>query len=291
MNEKKKMKWWLKLIIVILSIVAVIALLLFGTYAYLKYTLKIDVFDIKNKLELLNQDYHSSSFITNPYDETDTANAFYKLFENENIYYSSENGYIFNKEQFDASSLVGIKNLSDKETAGLMQTLLSKLEGSRFSQDNDLTKSLNLKQIKFSNFSSSAQNYSLDITYTLKFNLSANLLGAGGLVNSLFGGLIPNSFYITSTFSLQVQEQNYSLTNKSFCINALNHEQSASILETLSLLVDDALSQIEPELNSTICQLLLGDETTNGMVDNINDCAGFEFKQIDDKIVLEFKKV
>ncbi len=292
MSEKKKLNLGLKILIVIISIIGVIALLLFGTYAYIKYSLKIDIFDIKNKLELLSQDYQVSAFITNPYNEENTANAFQKLFDKNNVYYNDGSHYIFNKAEFDESSLTGIKNLSDKETAGLFQTLISKLESSRFSQENDLTKSFDLKQIKFSNFSTSTSGCNLDITYTLEIGFPKTLSDVGGIVNSLFGNLIPDKFYVTSNFSLQVENNTYSITKKAFCINALNSEQSNGILQTLGTMLGEPLQEnLELDLNESFCQLLLGDETTNGVVDNINGCTGYEFKLIDDKIVLEFKNL
>ena len=54
---------------VVLSIIGIIALLLVGAYCFLKFAMGIDIFEIKIKLDLLNQPVNEQTLITKPYDE------------------------------------------------------------------------------------------------------------------------------------------------------------------------------------------------------------------------------
>lgn len=261
-------------------LLAVIAVMVVAVYCFLRFSLGIDIFDIKNKLDLLNQSVDESKVITEVYDDEDAAQGFSILFGTNSVYENDGNGYVFNKDEFIASNLALDIKLTDEQFASIVNIFLNNIYDG--SDSSDYANYISLKQVEFKNFNVNATKTSVDVKFVAKIDFekvkNTMLKDENGVVDFI-AGLIPNNIYITSNFTIGVDSTNpttYTVQSNSVILNQLSAQQSK---ETLQLLSKIAGSGILPEnLNSTFATVLFGNNENKGFLDVLTGFSYFTFE-------------
>lgn len=261
-------------------LLAVIAILVIAVYCFLKFSLGIDIFDIKNKLDLLNQSVDESKIITEVYDDEDAVQGFNILFGTNSVYENSGNGYVFNKDEFITSNLALDIKLTDEQFASIVNIFLNNIYDG--SDSEDFANYIALKQIEFKNFKIDGTKTNVDVKFVAKIDFekvkTTMLKDEKGVVDFI-ANLIPNNIYITSNFTIGVDSINpttYTVQSKSVILNQLSAQQSK---ETLQLLGKIAGSGILPEnLNNTFATVLFGNNENKGFLDVLTGFSYFTFE-------------
>lgn len=261
-------------------LLAVIAVMVVAVYCFLRFSLGIDIFDIKNKLDLLNQSVDESKVITEVYDDEDAAQGFSILFGTNSVYENDGNGYVFNKDEFIASNLALDIKLTDEQFASIVNIFLNNIYDG--SDSSDYANYISLKQVEFKNFNVNGTKTSVDVKFVAKIDFekvkNTMLKDENGVVDFI-AGLIPNNIYITSNFTIGVDSTNpttYTVQSNSVILNQLSAQQSK---ETLQLLSKIAGSGILPEnLNSTFATVLFGNNENKGFLDVLTGFSYFTFE-------------
>ena len=261
-------------------LLAVIAVMVVAVYCFLRFSLGIDIFDIKNKLDLLNQSVDESKVITEVYDDEDAAQGFSILFGTNSVYENDGNGYVFNKDEFIASNLALNIKLTDEQFASIVNIFLNNIYDG--SDSSDYANYISLKQVEFKNFNVNGTKTSVDVKFVAKIDFekvkNTMLKDENGVVDFI-AGLIPNNIYITSNFTIGVDSTNpttYTVQSNSVILNQLSAQQSK---ETLQLLSKIAGSGILPEnLNSTFATVLFGNNENKGFLDVLTGFSYFTFE-------------
>lgn len=284
---------------VVLSIIGIIALLLVGAYCFLKFAMGIDIFEIKNKLDLLNQPVNEQTLITKPYDEENGFNILEGLFGENDIYTKNGDEVTFNLEAYIAADLIQDESvLEDEELASLFSIFFKNVDYTKFGLEDDYSKFLTLKQIKFSNFVKDVDSTSVDINYVLKLEMGDfkdSYSSIGGIIAFLADTFIPNDIYITSNFNIKIPVvgfENYIVTNKSFLINNLTQNQTDGILDLIGRLVKNDFKLTLPiDVNKMFCDVLFGGKGSLGLISSIKDLGTVEFCEVESGIAIVIKKV
>ena len=148
-------------------LLAVIAVMVVAVYCFLRFSLGIDIFDIKNKLDLLNQSVDESKVITEVYDDEDAAQGFSILFGTNSVYENDGNGYVFNKDEFIASNLALDIKLTDEQFASIVNIFLNNIYDG--SDSSDYANYISLKQVEFKNFNVHGTKTNVDVSCSRKW--------------------------------------------------------------------------------------------------------------------------
>ncbi|MBQ9793127.1 MAG: hypothetical protein IJW32_05285 [Clostridia bacterium] len=261
-------------------LLAVIAVIVVAVYCFLRFSLGIDIFDIKNKLDLLNQSVDESKVITEVYDDEDAAQGFNILFGTNSVYENNGNGYVFNEDEFIASNLALDIKLTDEQFASIVNIFLNNIYDG--SDSEDYANYIALKQVEFKNFNVNGTKTSVNVKFVAKIDFekvkTTMLKDESGVVDFI-AGLIPNNIYITSNFTIGVDSTNpttYTVQSNSVILNQLSAQQSK---ETLQLLSKIAGSGILPEnLNNTFATVLFGNNENKGFLDVLTGFSYFTFE-------------
>lgn len=270
---------------------AVIITALIGGYCFLRFSLGIDIFDIKNKLDLLNQSVDESKVITEVYSNEDAEQGFNILFGTDTVYKDNGTGYVFNKEEF-ISGQIGLNvQLTDKQFASMVNLFLNNIYAGNDSED--YANYIALKQIQFSNFNVEGTKTNVDVRFVAKIDFEKvknNMLANESGIVDFIANLIPNNIYITSNFTIGIDSTNpteYTVQSNYVILNQLTQQQSK---ETLDLLSKIAGSGILPEsLNNTFATVLFGNEENKGFLDVLTGFSTFTFESDGTDIYLTIK--
>lgn len=293
---KKKKSIFIRIISTLLSIVLVVSILAVGGYFYLKNNLGIDIFDLKNKIELLNRPASESKIITNGYSNEDISSAFLEITGSSNIYtLNAQNKYVFNKEAYEASSLQVSCTLTDKEFAGLVSTIIKNYSFSQLDIDDKFKDLLEIKEITFTSLTDELTHKKVEFSYVVCVDLQSIKKDIENMeFISLINKYIPSKIFLKSNCVVELDESNskaYSITSSTFNINELNEEESKKVLNLFDFVDNGEFSQeMVTEINSLICNFLFGDNDYNGILNSINGSSGFEFTLSGEKVVLSIKK-
>lgn len=263
-------------------------------YCYLRFSMGIDVFDIVKKLNLLKQGVSESQVVTQPYNNDDITQGLEVLFGENTIYIQNGEEYTFDENEFVASELVGDVNLSDKQFAGIMSLYLKEIYSATDTQD--LAQFVELKQVKFSNFSAESNKKSVQATIVSKLDFSKfkeAMNEDGNVVVGLLNSLIPNNIYITANFTITVDEANENaFTTKSnyVVINKLSKEESKEVLDLLDTISGSSVNSLIEDVSSTFANLMFGTEDQEGFLNAITGYSSFSFEQESTNIYISLKK-
>lgn len=273
----------------ILIIVLCIILIFVGGYFYIKYSLGLDVGKFKYALDLLNKNYLQNQVVTEKFTNENTYQAFVKLFDTNEIFFEDGNGYCFNKEEFESSSLKHNAMLTNKEFAGLLNTFLL-----NYVKEIEILENIKLKQVSFSNLSLEEEFNQIDIKYTFEIEIY-NFNTSEDVLTSFFSKYIPKKILLTSNCSLEFSNSdcfNYSFTNKNFKINNLCQEETNEVLEIFtSFHMLNFKEELVNSLDELFFNATFGGEMTDGIISHINDCEGYEFIINEGELFLKLKKV
>ena len=290
----KKKKTVLGTILKILAIVlAVIVFIVGSIYCYLRFALGIDIFDIKNKLDLLNKDVNESTLIKNSYLEEDISNGLNLLFGENTIYSKEENGeVVFNIEEFATLNLADAAKLTDKQFCAIADLFVEHaLSGT---EQEEYAENIQIKQILFSNFSATENINSVNVNVIVKFSLmdiKNNLKKNDNALTDFILNYIPDALYFTDDFIVQVNNTNNTYTTQSnyFIINQLSKQQSKEIINLFDKFFANDNGIVE-DIHKTIIGCLFGTSENIGLINSINGAIGFNFEQVENTIYILLKK-
>jgi hypothetical protein len=114
---------------------AVIAVLVIAAYCFLRFSLGIDIFDIKNKIDLLNQPVDESKIITEAYSDEDAVNGFNVLFGTDSVYSNNGEGYVFDLDDFLVTPVAANVKLTDEQFASIVNIFLNKVYSGNDKED------------------------------------------------------------------------------------------------------------------------------------------------------------
>lgn len=283
---------------IILGIIGVIVLIVIGGYLYLRFALGIDIFDIKNKLDLLKKPVSESTLITDPFNDVNGTDVLEDMFGVNDICTTEEDKTIFNLEAYVQADLQLDTVLSNEELASVFSLFFENVDYTSLGLNDDYSKYLTLKQIKFSNIVVSADSTSADINYIVKFEMDTykeQISSTSGIVAFLINTFVPNNIYISSTFNIEIPVdsfEDYVVTNKNFLINNLTQQETNSVLDLVNLLSkDDTKTTLPNTINEIFCDALFGGKGSAGLISSIKDLGGVEFCNTDSGIAIVIKKV
>lgn len=290
---KKKRSLLLSIVKIIGIMLAIVLVLAVSGYCYLKYILGFDVFDVVNKIKLLNQDVSESSLISNPYNNEDASNCLNAIFGENTIYAENGDGeWIFDLEEYFAASLLDGAKITDTQLCALADIFASKaLKGTDY---EDFAKYFEIKQIKFSNLVVQDALTKANVNVVVKFNLKEMKESIGKENNVLIDFIlnyIPEALYFTDDFTITVSnsDYSYSINSNYFVINQISKEQSQGIIKLYKKFFGGKES-IADEIHDLILNLLFGSETTDGLLSSINGFSGFNFVEETNTIYMAIKK-
>ncbi len=259
---------------------AVIAVLVIAAYCFLRFSLGIDIFDVKNKIDLLNQPVDESKIITETYSDEDAVNGFNVLFGTNSVYSNNGEEYVFDLDEFIVAPVAANVKLTDEQFASVVNIFLNKVYSGN--DKEDYAKYISLKQIQFSNFKVNGTKTSVDIKFVSKIDfekIKENMLAdERGLVDFITG-FIPDNLFITSNFTVSVDSTNvatYNIQSKSVILNQLSQQQSTETLQLLSKIAGNGI--LAENLNNTFASVLFGNQENKGFLDVLNGFSHFTFE-------------
>lgn len=271
-------------------------LIVVGFYCYLRFALGIDLIDIKRKIDLINVKVEESQIVTNAYDDSDAADGFAIIFNNEDIYKDNGDGYVFDKTAFEnAGSLVANVSLTDKQFAGIINVYMKNLFDN--GQDKDFAQNIKLKQIKFTNFSNQEGKTSVDMSVIAMLDFSTIKSEVGkedNFISGLLTSFIPESIYINCNFKVIIDNanpQDIEVESNYVLINNLTKEQSNEIFDFINNFMGGNSNFMADTLTETFSTVLFGSETETSFFDKISGFSYFTFESDDTNIYLSIKKV
>lgn len=283
---------------IVLGIIGVVVLVVVGGYCYLKFAMGIDIIDISNKLGLLSQTPSESEIISTPYEKEDGLDILSTMFGTNDIVTKNGDKYTFNLEAYVQADLQVEPVLSDSDVASLFALFVEGVNASSIGIDKDLLKYISLKQIKFSNASSTATSTSVDVNYVFATDLVSIKKSASeenAIIGFLVNKFIPDKLYLSSTFNLEIPKddyQSYSVTDISFILNNLSQDKTNAVLDVLSILSNEDLKETLPDkINTMFCNALFGGDGKNGLVGSIKGVLSVEFAEQVQGIKMFIKKV
>lgn len=271
-----------------------IAVIVVGFYCYLKFALGIDLIDIKKKLDLINLKTEESQIVTNPYQESDAAEAFTLIFNNEDIYKDNGEGYVFDKTAFSAGSLVANVTLTDKQFASLINVYMKNLFNGEGAED--FAKNIKLKQVKFTNFEAETETTKVDMSAIAMLDfaeIKKNFVGEDNFIAGIISSLIPDSLYINCNFKVIIDNanpNNINVENNYVLINQLTKEQSNEIFNFINNFMGGNSNFMADTLTKTFTDILFGSDTETSIFDMINGFSYFTFESDGTNIYLSLKK-
>lgn len=259
---------------------SVIVVLVIAAYCFLRFSLGIDIFDIKNKIDLLNQPVDESKIITETYSDEDAVNGFNVLFGTDSVYSNNGEEYVFDLDEFIVTPVAANVKLTDEQFASIVNIFLNKVYSGK--DKEDYAKYISLKQIQFSNLKVDGTKTSVDIKFISKIDfekVKENMLAdERGLVDFITG-FIPDNLFITSNFTISVDSTNvatYNVQSKSVILNQLSQQQSTETLQLLSKIAGNGI--LAENLNNTFASVLFGNQENKGFLDVLNGFSHFTFE-------------
>ena len=270
----------------------VIAILLTAGYCYLRFSMGIDVFDIKRKLDLLKAPVSESEIIVSPYTDEDAVEGLNLMFSTNTIYQDNGDGYEFNKEEFSSKGLIADVKLTNKQFASILNLFLNNLYEN---VDDDFSKYIQLKQVGFTNLNLTPETTNVDVTVVAKLdfsNIKKEISSDAGAVGSFLSNLLPSNIYFTGNFTVSVDNANpntVTTTSNYAKINNLTEEETAGIFDLFNKITGEK-DLLSDSINNTFATAMFGDSKNDGLLDVVSGCSYFTFEQVEENICISLKK-
>lgn len=263
------------LFITLISIIVLLALVVFGAYFFVRAQYGIDLFRTAGQLSALNEPVNEATLCSNLLVDGDlqelqtTLNA---QFGDGFITYAENTGYKGYTVNLSALAnpavLAGLTSvqLSEKQTGALGQILFFE-ETSGKIDVGDKQLETTITQIDFSNIDASGN---ADFNIIVKIDLTPLKDEMKGFPYSWFKGCVPDSLYVSSTVRIEktAAKMGYTVAHKELKVNNLSASDTADLFHTLDTVLKIGTAE---SLNTTI-----GTEVTNVLIGNSSN-AGFAY--------------
>lgn len=252
---------------VILGIVILVVLVLGGIYLYVRIALGIDIFGAIRSVKKLGNDFAIESVVDTPFTGTD-AEGVEAQFNNAGLtglYYKDADGNYAVKDDISGVSATCDIRLTDKQLAAFIQSSIIsslKLEG----QDVE-NLSFEIKQVKFSNFKSSATGPSIDTNIVLYTSITSIKKTLNVFPLSIVTKYLPDDLYISASFTAKKTGTNaFAVEGLGLKLNGLSEGETSTILDILGKAANlgDSYS-LSADIGKVVMQALIcGEDGTAG---------------------------
>lgn len=279
MAEKKKLHWSVKALIIT---VAVLVVLIVAFFLFFKFFLGIDFFAIKKQVRLLNSPINEQTYISNKFSTTDLASVGEKmsiiglsgLFGEDKSDFANFLEYITGEENDSTYQVSSNLKLTDKELAALINELFKSELGLSEVSSEDF--SINLLQIEF--LETSSKDYeiyeqtSLKLNVIIKINLREVTKAFKRFPLNLVLGKFPDELFLKSTLTISTTNSDfgYTFSNDNLTVNSLSAEQTKNLFEVFKFVKLGTYTEIMEQVNSIICELLIGSDSESGFIKRLS---------------------
>ncbi len=282
---------------VILITVMVIVTIIIGFYLYLRFAVGIDVIDIRRKINAINVSVDETTLVTQPFTSEDAQKGFSIMFgEENNIYLDNGEGFVFNKENFEAGILAsGEMQLSANQFGSCVALFLSNYANKNINV-SEVSIGTELKQLNFTNFQAVEENINVDVNAIVKldfFELKSKINEFNNFFSNLILKYIPDNIYVTINSLVTIQNTediSYSVTPRNVIINKLSLVESQEILDLFSrLYVSSENENLRDTITNQFIEMLFYGDGNGGFLSAIN-VNNFTFIE-SDKIYIVLKNI
>lgn len=285
------MKVIAKIIIALVSIVAVIAIALLGVYIYVRASFGIDMFRTIGQLKTLNERVEESVVCPNAFSDSDMLEVKTEVNGSvENlITYSEQSGYSVTLENISSTMNSAIK-LSDKQVGALMQTILGQVTSGEISVGGKNIP-IELKQVKFSELSQGNVN----VNCVVKLDITPFKADMKGFPFNYLSKYVPDNLYLSSSVTVLKGAEAFAYTteNAVLKINNLSAADTEDLFHTLDVVLKiGSASDIGGQLSTTLLGTLIGSQTQTGFAYSLKPIGAtdYDFISLSQQIYFTVKK-
>lgn len=274
------MKLIKRLLIFIITLVAILGVAAVGSYVYVRKTYDIDLFNTPAELKKLNTKVDEEKLCPNAYTSEDKVNIKDKinLSFNDTLSYTKADGLKLDLSKLNSKMKTIIK-LTDREIACLAdETIKEEADGKITIASKDIP--IEIKQIEISN----VNNGNANINIVFKLDIKDIKSSLPSLLKYL-KKYIPDDLYVSSTFSVTKTANSfaYELAPVEFKLNNLNDSETKELMDILNLLFNFGSSDdFNLLIAKIVMQSLVGDENNQGFAYSLKAYGAKDFKFINE---------
>ncbi len=271
------MKLIKRLIVSLITFVAVLGVITIGGYIYIRQKHGIDLFNTVQQLKILRQDVDESVVCPYSYsseDQVDVQEEVNHSIDNF-VKYSEENGYTVDLKNIP-SEMKQIIKLSDKEVAALADMVIRQEMDSTVSiggQDTTFT----LKQIQFSDIDT---NGNAKLNTVISLDLTPFKDKMSGFPFKYLKKYVPDALYISSTVKVNkgTEAFAYSIEHHEFALNNLKPQQTEDFFHTLDSVIHiGSAEDLNKMVGDAIVGSLIGSEEQTGFAYSLKDFGASDY--------------
>lgn len=272
-----------RLFISLVVIVAVLGVVVIGSYIYVRSAYGIDLFRTAGQLKTLTEQVNEAELCPNAYADSDFADLKNSVnAEIEGLVKFEEgkgyNGYILDFNALIGANLSKTIALSEKQVGALAQTVFFEQTGGKIQlggKQTDVT-------IVQTDFSEIAENGSADFNVVCKLDLSPFKADMDKFPYSLFKKYIPDSLYVSSTVRVDKTTDgqfDYTVSHKGLALNNLNAEETEDLFHTLDAVLKIGTAEnLNMQVGETVVNALIGTGKSNGFAYSLKAIGATAFK-------------
>lgn len=277
------MKLIKKLIMSLITIIAIIAVAVIGGYVYVRVNYGIDLFNTVSQLKVLSEKVDESKLCPEAFDKVNDMKDVQGMVNSsvENMIEYSKDNYVVNLENLPENMKAIIK-LSDKQVGALANQISYQQTGGVISVGN---KSIDyeLKQIDFSDITT---NGSTDFNIVVRLDLAMVKDEMKGFPLKFLKKYVPDYFYVSSTVKVDKVEDTpfaYELEHKSLTINNLDKEGTDDLFNTLDKIFKFGNAEsLNLKVGETVVGALIGNEKNPGFAYALKSKGASDFKFVEE---------
>ena len=270
------MKAMERLIATVLVIVIVVAAIGCAGYFYVRSTFGIDLFNTIGQLNKLGEEVDEASLCPNAFSNADMVDVQTEVNKSveDLITYTEEQGYSVNFDNLPDEMKYIIK-LTDKQVGALAQTVVTQEMHGKIDVGGKQL-GLELKQVDFSEISDGNALFNA----VVKVNLSSVKDEMSSFPFNLLKGMIPDSFYVSSTGYVKkgVGAFSYSVEHRSLTVNNLSATDTEDLFHTLDLVLQIGSAEIlNEQIGETFLSSLIGSQTETGLAYSLRSIGASDY--------------
>lgn len=258
-----------RLIFSLVTIIALAAVAVIGVYIYVRVNFGIDLFSTAGQLKTLSEEVDEATLCPNRFSDDDLASVKTNMDSKVEGLINYKEGEGYHGYTIDFSALPNVKDatspiyFNERQAGALSQMVFEQTTGGVVSiGDGDLA--TDILQVDFSEISESG---SANFNVVAKVELTSFKEKMNGFPFNFFKKYVPDGLYISSTVRVDKQGEgmDYTLTNKSFCINNLDSNNTSDLFRTLNAVVKiGSAEDLNMAIGSTAVNALIGTKENPG---------------------------
>jgi len=270
------MKLIKRLIVSLITFVAVLGVITVGGYIYIRKKHGIDLFNTVQQLKVLRQDVDESVVCPYSYSKEDQIDVQEEVNNSIKNFITEESGCYTIDLKNVPSEMTQIIKLSDKQVAALADMVIRQEMDSTVSigeQDTTFT----LKQIQFSNIDAQG-NAKLNTVISLDLMPFKNKMS--GFPFNFLKKYVPDTLYISSTVVVKkgTNAFEYSVEHDEFALNNLKPEQTDDFFHTLDTVIHiGSAEELNKMVGDAVVGSLIGSEEQTGFAYSLKEYGANDY--------------